>query len=63
MLFLSFQEIHSGCCTVAAQTLQLDQLKVRNHPHSNSRLKTTCANFVSDVRQVVRQRSPFPSSA
>jgi hypothetical protein len=47
ILFSTFQEIYSGCCTVAAQRLRLLHLhKVRDDRYSTSHLETTSASFV-----------------
>jgi hypothetical protein len=36
-LFLAFQKIYSGCCTVAAQMLSIPSHKVGNDRYSTSR--------------------------
>jgi hypothetical protein len=48
MHFSAFQDIYSGCCTVAAQTLRLDQSKVGDDRYSSSRLKATRASIIFD---------------
>jgi hypothetical protein len=49
VLFSMFQEIYSGCCTVAAQRLPLasaQRHKVRDDRYSASRLAASSSSFV-----------------
>ena len=44
--FSTFQEIYSGCCTVAAQTVRLHPHKVRDDRYSTNRLEAIFLSFV-----------------
>jgi hypothetical protein len=62
--FSRFQEIYSGCCTVAAQTLPLlPPYKVREDRYSPSRLEPPYASFVLGVFPKVSGRCRRPQRA
>jgi hypothetical protein len=63
LLFSVFQEIHSGCCTVAARTLRLlHPHKVRDDRYLASCLEATYVSFALGEFRELRQYGVLGSS-